>query len=101
MSLPKFYTQLKEFSLLQTQWAAAIDPVLALPTNGAIILKSVVLAIGDNTISHKLGRALQGWSIVRVRAATTIYDKQDSNTMPDRTLVLNSSAGATVDILVF
>lgn len=101
MSLPKFHTQLKELSLLQTQWAKELDPVLQSALVSGLVLKNSVLSTGDNTINHKLGRALQGWFLVRKRGAAEVYDKQDSNTMPDKTLVLNASAGVTVDIYVF
>jgi hypothetical protein len=65
------------------------------------ILPSVNLAVGLNKISHKLGRKLQGWFIVRQRASATIYDTQDVNKTPDINLYLNSSSIATVDIFVF
>lgn len=71
------------------------------PINGGTILTSISLSSGDNTIPHKLSQKLQGWFIVRIRGAATIYDKQDSNQSQDKTLVLNSSAAVTVDIFVF
>lgn len=87
--------------MMQNQWASILDPVLANPTNNSLILKSVSLSSGDNTINHKLGRVLQGWKIVRQRASATLYDKQDANQMPDKTLVLNASAAVVCDIEVF
>jgi len=61
-----------------------------------------VLAIGDNTINHGLGRDLKGWIIVRSNAAgVDPYDKQASNASPELTLVLTSAAVATVDLWVF
>lgn len=101
MPLPIFQTASKDVSLLQTNWAKELNPLLRLPWNSGLILKSVELATGDNSIDTLLGRPLQGWIIVRSRAAATFYDKQDSNDMPSKTLVLNSSAVTTVDILVF
>lgn len=71
------------------------------PINGGTILTSISLDSGDNTIPHKLSQKLQGWFIVRIRDAATIYDKQDDNPNQDKTLVLNSSASVTVDIFVF
>jgi hypothetical protein len=101
MALPIFHTQIREFSMHQTQWAKEINPLLNNPVSNGVLLKSVVLASGDNTINHTLGRNLQGWVLVRVRAAATIYDKQDTNKMPELTLVLNASAAVTVDLYVF
>lgn len=71
------------------------------PINSGTILTGIALKSGDNTVSHKLSQNLQGWFIVRLRGAATIYDKQDSNKNQSKTLVLNSSADVTVDIFVF
>lgn len=83
------------------KWAAILNPVVANPIVNSLILKDIVLASGDNVINHRLGRKLQGYIIVGINAATTIYDKQATNQMPQLTLVLNSSASATAQILVF
>jgi len=83
------------------KWASILNPIVANPIVNSLILKDVVLAAGDNTINHRLGRKLQGYLIVGINAAATIYDKQASNQMPQLTLVLNSSAGCTCNILVF
>jgi hypothetical protein len=71
------------------------------PTNSGTILTSVSLTAGDNSIPHKLPQKLTGWYIVRLRGASTIYDKQDSNKTASQTLALNSSAAVSVDIFVF
>jgi predicted RNA binding protein YcfA (HicA-like mRNA interferase family) len=65
------------------------------------VLTSQALKAGDNTINHKLGKTLSGWFIVRQRGSASIYDKQDGNSSPAQTLILNSSADVTVDIYVF
>jgi len=83
------------------KWASILNPIVANPIVNSLILKDVVLAAGDNTINHRLGRKLQGYLIVGINAAATIYDKQSTNQMPQLTLVLNSSAPATAQILVF
>lgn len=89
------------YALHQTQWAQAIDPILTNPLNSASVLKSVSLVSGANVINHKLGAPLQGWWIVRQRAAASIYDTQDTNQMPQLTLNLVSSAPVVVDLAVF
>jgi len=86
---------------MQTTWAQQINPLLSNPLNNGIILKNVPLVEGKNVINHKLGRTLQGWIMTRVRASATFYDAQDSNSSPQLTLVLYSSAAVTVDIGVF
>lgn len=72
-----------------------------IPLEGMVVLKSVPLSTGSNTVNHTLGRTLQGWFPVRLRASATLYDTQDSNTTPDRTLMLVASAPVTVDLAVF
>lgn len=105
MPLPRFQAMYQpvaqDFNLLQTTWSALLDPLLKKPQNSSNILESVPLVIGSNTVNHKLGRKLQGWSLTRQRAAASIYDTQDSNPTPDLTLVLVSSAVVTVNIEVF
>lgn len=101
MSLAIFQTDDKSVQLLQTSWAASLNPVLANPMSNGSLIRNVALASGANAINHKLGRKLQGWCVTRVRAAATIYDTQDSNQHPELTLALNASAPVTVDIYVF
>lgn len=87
--------------MMQTTWAQALDPVIANPLNSVLILKNQVLATGANVVNHKLGRKLEGWFLIRQRAAASIYDTQDTNQMPQLTLTLESSADVVVDIGVF
>lgn len=66
------------------------------------LLRDVVLTSGSDTvIDHKLQRNLVGWLVVRSNAAATYYDKQATNLTPDLTLVLRTSATATVTLWVF
>lgn len=101
MSLPVYKSDDTSFTLMQTAWSSQINPVLAMPQSSGILLKQISLSAGDNTIDHRLGRTLQGWQIVRIRASAIVYDKQDANQLQSRTLVLNSSAPVVVDIFVF
>jgi hypothetical protein len=88
--------------MTQTTWAQQIDPVINNPLNQSSLLKSVVLTTGNNVINHKLGRVLQGWKPTRYHGAwAQIYDLQDTNQMPQLTLVLVASANVTIDIEVF
>lgn len=98
--LPNFQTDDNGLQLLQDRWAAIIDPVLKLPQNSSVILKNVVLS-SSAEINHTLGRPLQGWQIIRQRGKADIFDRQETNTLPDKTLLLSASSGISVDILVF
>jgi hypothetical protein len=99
--LPQFQSKDRDFTLMQNSWAAQIQPVLDFPINSGIILKSVSLTAGTNTINHMLDRTLQGWFVVRQRDLASIYDAQDSNKIPNKTLVLVSTANVTIDLIVF
>lgn len=86
---------------IQDNVKQAIDPISTNPILDSNLLQNVVLLSGDNTINHKLGRNLIGWIPTRVRASATFFDKQDSNQIPSKTLVINASASVTVDLYVF
>ena len=87
--------------LMQNNWSRQLNPLLANPANQSLILKEVSLLSGSNVINHRLGQKLQGWKIVRQRAAASIYDNQDANQSPQLTLVLVSDNPVLVDIEVF
>ena len=87
--------------LMQTAWATELNPLLKNPINAGVLLKSITLAVGANTINHRLGRKLQGWMLTRQRASGSVYDTQDANKFPELTLQLQSSAVMVVDIYVF
>ena len=101
MALPIIHADNKDMQLMQNQWASQLNPILKNPTNNKSVLKNVQLLTGSNTINHKLGQKLQGWSIVRQRSLASIYDNQDSNQQQNLTLVLISSADVVCDIEVF
>lgn len=86
---------------MQQNIITAVNPVLANPLVNGTILVGIVLLTGTNIVSHTLGRTLQGWFLVRQRSSASLYDTQDTNTTPSRTLVLVTSANVTVDIYVF
>lgn len=96
-----FNTPNREMMLMQTSWSSDLNPLLKNPALQGYILKDVSLVSGDNIISHRLGRKIQGWMIVGINASVSIYDKQSTNVIPEFTLVLNSSGTATVNIYVF
>lgn len=78
-----------------------LNPIIVLPTSQGLVLQNVAVTAGANVINHKLGRKLQGWYPTRVRAATALYDTQDSNKTPDLTLQLTATNNATIDLFVF
>lgn len=102
MRIQLVQTDDKDVNQLQRNVAKVLEPVASNPLVNGIILPSVALAFGDNDVPHKLGRTLQGWFIVRRHGNyRDIFDRQDTNTTPAMTLILNSSGTTTVDIYVF
>lgn len=101
MSLPFFDSDDVGLKQLQTAWAKILNPVIDNPAANPVYLKSVVLTSGANTIDHKLGRRLQGWIVVRQRGVSILYDTQDVNPLPNKTLQIMASSGVTVDLLLY
>lgn len=94
-----FHSLFQDIMLMQTSWAAQLNPLLNNPLNSAIIIKDVVLVTGDNVINHKLGKTQQGWFLVDAQSTPSgIYRSQPFNSL---TLTLNAPAGVTVSIGVF
>lgn len=100
-SVPKVFTGDREIDQLQTNILGPLNRLLGLPLNSGQQLVKVNLASGANTVPHGLGRELQGWFLVRLRASATVFDTQDSNPTPAKTLLLTASAAATVDLYVY
>jgi len=101
MGLPSFQSDSTVLQLLQSAWTNILNPLVDNPVNKGVLLKSVQLSVGSNVINHKLGRKLQGWVLTRVRASSVVHDTQESNSSPELTLWLTSSAAVVVDIYVF
>jgi hypothetical protein len=87
-----------DWALANPLWAATLNPIIAAPQSSGSILKNIELVMGANTINHLLGRNMQGWSIVDINAAVTIYRSQPMN---QSTLTLTASGPCTVNIEVF
>lgn len=100
-SLPIFYTDNQDLSLLQTKWASILNPVIKNPTNQANILNNIKLINGTTVVNHLLGRNLQGWKVILQNAKASIYDAQSTNQTPELTLILISDALVTVSLEVF
>lgn len=98
MALPIFQDPNTNLMLLQTKWTAQLNPVLANPTTNLSILSGVSIITGVNVINHLLGQKQQGWIILDINAASTIYRSQPLN---DKTLTLTASAPAVITLGVF
>ncbi len=80
----------------------AIQPIIRKEVVDGILVKNVCLEPEiSNEVHHTLGRPPLGWTIVRKRADSRIWDIQDFNPNPSRTLSLTCSHLVTVDIWIF
>jgi hypothetical protein len=82
----------------QTRWKSQIDPVLASPVSNMSVIKNIALINGTTIINHKLGQMQQGWTILDINGAATIYRNAPFNNL---TLSLSSNAAVNVNIGVF
>lgn len=96
--LPIFHTDLQELSLLQTQWASQVNPVLANPLLKGRIIAQVALQTGLNVVNHGLDRQPQGWFIGAPNANAQVWQPSPSNPL---TLTLEASGPVTINLLVY
>lgn len=87
-AIAKVQTENREVNQLQSNILSYLNVLQDNALLSGVILQNQQLTSGTNTINHKLNRKLRGWFIVRLRSSATIYDAQDGNTTPDRTLSL-------------
>ena len=86
---------------LQQNIKQAVDPVIQNPLVNGQLKKNLTMVAGTNTIMTGLNREIQGYLVVRNRAASTYYDIQDSNPIPTKTLILVFSAPTVIDVYIF
>lgn len=102
MILPIFQTNIRELSMMQTSWSQDINPIISNPILAGNLLTNIVLKTGINQINHLLDRKPQGYIITRmIDGFVQIYDTQNSNQMPTKTLTLVSSGNGNIDLLVY
>tara|TARA_Y100000310_G_C20459900_1_gene704836 strand:+ start:209 stop:517 length:309 start_codon:yes stop_codon:yes gene_type:complete len=68
---------------------------------GGVLLKNKTIATEATDINHGLGRAPQGFVIVRQRADARVWDLQDDNNNSTKSLTLIASAEVDVDVWIF
>ena len=85
-------------ALMQVQWGAMLNPLLANNLNNVNFLEGINLVSGVNVINHFLGREQQGWFLTDINAAITYYRSAPFNKL---TLTLTCSGSAIANIGVF
>lgn len=91
-----------ELNRFQRNVAAAVDPLKKLELLDAVWLQAVALdSARANQVPHGLGRKVRGYVVTRRSANLNVWDEQDENPNPDKTLRLQTSASGSVDLWVF
>jgi hypothetical protein len=92
MALP----QKLSLDMLQTQWSAQLNPLLAVPLTQGIQINDVVLLSGvPFVVNHLLNRKMQGWQIVDKDGYADIKRTQPFNS---KTLTIEANANVTVSL---
>jgi hypothetical protein len=80
------------------EWARQLDRN---PWLDGVLLEGVALAAGTNVITHKLGRALRGWWLVRRVRAGGAANYPSELASDEDTLTLDATGAETVSIWVW
>lgn len=92
----------QELNKVQQNVENALSTIIRKPIIDGILLKNVCLEPSiSNEVKHSLGREPLGWIVVRLRADARIWDVQDYNRNPSKTLSLAASHSVTVDLWIF
>lgn len=87
----------RDLQLIQANIEKAISPFIKAELLNGRLISGLVLAIGSNSVEHKLNRVPAGFLLADTNAAINLYTvSKDSNF-----LFINSSGAATVSIWVF
>lgn len=98
MVLPIFKDDNQNLMLMQNNWVAQLNPLLASPISKGLLLNNIALSSGANVINHKLSRNMQGWFITDIDNAASIYRSAPFN---NSTLTLTSNVTCNVALWVF
>jgi hypothetical protein len=102
INLKKVGTQDKDLQKVQQNVENTIEPIIRKEIVDGVLLKKVCLEPGvSNEVKHSLGRKPLGWIVVRKRADARIWDVQDFNNNPSKTLSIACSHSVTVDLWIF
>jgi len=101
-NLKKIGSSSSDLQKVQQNIENAISPIIRKEIIDGVLLKNVCLEPSvSNEVKHSLGRKPLGWIIVRKRADARIWDVQDFNRNPTKTLSLAVSHSVQVDIWIF
>jgi hypothetical protein len=105
--VPKSFKRLefkdKDVALLQQNCYLVFNEINHKEIIDGIVVRNVSIPTGSVVkVDHKLGRAPEGWIVIRKRANADVWDTQDANLSNKSIhLYLNSSADVVVDLWIF
>ena len=92
----------RELKQLQENIEQFVKPIQNCPIIDGVLIRDLCLEAGvSNEVRHKLGRKPIGWIITRKRQDSRIWDLNDTNTTPSKTLSIACSHACQVDIWIF
>ena len=101
-NLKKIGLKDKEAQKFQQNVENTIEPIIRKEIIDGVLVKDVCLEPGtSNEVKHGLGRKPLGWIVVRKRADARIWDVQDFNANPSKTLSIAVSHSVQVDLWIF
>lgn len=95
---------IKDFSTnrLQDNVADFLLQVVKNPVLEGLLVEGVSLVFGQKTnLNHGLGRKVRGFIVVYKNNAVEVWAEEVDQTVPKATLVLSTSADATVSLWLF
>ena len=105
MSLKEFKrVNIKDFQVSQLQQNVAeyVHQLRDNPRLSGLLVEDVVLTSGQTTtVNHGLGRKIRGFEVVYTNAQVDVWAIDANQLTPLRTLVLSTSANATISLWVF
>jgi hypothetical protein len=100
--IERVQTEDPDLRRVQDSVITATLPLFRNPTLDGLLLEGVTLSGSDATeVAHKLGRPVRGWAVTRCRVDARVWDEQDENDVPEKTLRLRASTDVLVDLWVF
>lgn len=98
----KMITADEDLTKVQSNLQEYFRPITTNPTLDGVRVTGVSLSSSSvNAVNHTLGREPLGWILIRKKGAADVWDSQDSNALPTRTLALNCDADVEVDLWIF
>lgn len=98
----KIGTKDPDLQKVQQNVENAITTIIDKPiVDGVLVTKVCLEPNVVNEVKHTLGRPAIGWIIVRKRDDIRVWDIQDFNVNPSKTLALATSHAGSIDLWIF